>query len=183
MAKKPKVITAPHGAARRRTLCLRLQRSRPAQHALRLRGRHGASVGASGPLQSSACPSQPPVRSGEQRALAVAPMWDLISRPCGTSLPPMSNLIPALVGTLSLPCGTSLPPLSVPRWARSELRLHPSLHSPCCRIYIPAIYVCNKIDQITLEELQLLDRMPHYCPVSAHAEWNLDGLLEMARRS
>ena len=21
--------------------------------------------------------------------------------------------------------------------------------------------------------------MPHYCPVSAHAEWNLDGLLEM----
>ena len=36
------------------------------------------------------------------------------------------------------------------------------------RIYIPAIYVCNKIDQITLEELTLLDRMPHYCPISAH---------------
>ena len=47
------------------------------------------------------------------------------------------------------------------------------------RIYIPAIYVCNKIDQITLEELQLLDRMPHYCPISAHQMWNMDGLLEM----
>jgi len=67
------------------------------------------------------------------------------------------------------------------------------------RIYIPCIYVCNKIDQarragraaaarahfffgagqITLEELELLDRMPHYCPVSAHAMWNMDGLLQM----
>jgi hypothetical protein len=47
------------------------------------------------------------------------------------------------------------------------------------RIYIPCIYVCNKIDQITLEELELLDRMPHYCPVSAHQMWNMDGLLEM----
>eukprot|EP00232_Nephroselmis_pyriformis_P026610 CAMPEP_0182855156 /NCGR_PEP_ID=MMETSP0034_2-20130328/1679_1 /TAXON_ID=156128 /ORGANISM="Nephroselmis pyriformis, Strain CCMP717" /LENGTH=364 /DNA_ID=CAMNT_0024986087 /DNA_START=55 /DNA_END=1149 /DNA_ORIENTATION=+ len=47
------------------------------------------------------------------------------------------------------------------------------------RIYTPCIYVCNKIDQITIEELDLLDRMPHYCPVSAHQEWNLDGLLEM----
>jgi len=39
--------------------------------------------------------------------------------------------------------------------------------------------VCNKIDQITLEELELLDRMPHYCPVSAHAMWNMDGLLQL----
>ena len=39
--------------------------------------------------------------------------------------------------------------------------------------------MCNKIDQITLEELELLDRMPHYCPVSAHAMWNMDGLLQM----
>lgn len=36
------------------------------------------------------------------------------------------------------------------------------------RIYCPAIYVLNKIDQVTLEELNLLDRMPHYCPISAH---------------
>jgi small GTP-binding protein len=47
------------------------------------------------------------------------------------------------------------------------------------RVYVPCIYVCNKIDQITLEELELLDRMPHYCPISAHLEWNMDGLLEM----
>ncbi|XP_077249992.1 GTP-binding protein-like protein isoform X2 [Tasmannia lanceolata] len=46
------------------------------------------------------------------------------------------------------------------------------------RIYMPCIYVVNKIDQITLEELEILDKLPHYCPVSAHLEWNLDGLLE-----
>ncbi|KAK4773792.1 hypothetical protein SAY87_028811 [Trapa incisa] len=46
------------------------------------------------------------------------------------------------------------------------------------RIYMPCIYAVNKIDQITLEELEVLDKLPHYCPVSAHLEWNLDGLLE-----
>ncbi|GJN33174.1 hypothetical protein PR202_gb21741 [Eleusine coracana subsp. coracana] len=46
------------------------------------------------------------------------------------------------------------------------------------RIYMPCIYVVNKIDQITLEELEILDKLPHYCPISAHLEWNLDGLLE-----
>merc|ERR1712032_2079 len=25
---------------------------------------------------------------------------------------------------------------------------------------------------------QLIDALPHYCPVNAHLEWNLDGLLE-----
>lgn len=33
------------------------------------------------------------------------------------------------------------------------------------RIYMPCIYVVNKIDQITLEELEILDKLPHYCPV------------------
>ncbi|KAG6524161.1 hypothetical protein ZIOFF_014052 [Zingiber officinale] len=46
------------------------------------------------------------------------------------------------------------------------------------RVYIPCIYAVNKIDQITVEELEILDKLPHYCPVSAHLEWNLDGLLE-----
>jgi ribosome-interacting GTPase 1 len=43
---------------------------------------------------------------------------------------------------------------------------------------VPCIYVLNKIDQISLEELELLDTIPHYCPISAHLEWNLDSLLE-----
>ena len=46
------------------------------------------------------------------------------------------------------------------------------------RIYVPCIYAINKIDQITVEELDLLTKMKHYVPVSAHKEWNLDGLLE-----
>lgn len=33
------------------------------------------------------------------------------------------------------------------------------------RKYIPCIYAINKIDQITLEELEILDKLPHYCPV------------------
>lgn len=45
------------------------------------------------------------------------------------------------------------------------------------RIYVPCIYVLNKIDQITLPELDLFDRLPHYVPISAHLEWNLDELL------
>lgn len=47
------------------------------------------------------------------------------------------------------------------------------------RVYIPAIYVINKIDQITLEELNVISKLPHYCPVCAYLEWNLDGLVEM----
>lgn len=47
------------------------------------------------------------------------------------------------------------------------------------RVYIPCIYVLNKIDQITMEELNVIDKLPHYCPVCAYHEWNLDGLVEM----
>ena len=46
------------------------------------------------------------------------------------------------------------------------------------RVYIPALYVINKIDQITIEELDLLDQIPNYVLVSAHLGWNLDELLE-----
>jgi small GTP-binding protein len=46
------------------------------------------------------------------------------------------------------------------------------------RVYIPALYVINKIDQITIEELELLDQIPNYVLVSAHKLWNLDELLE-----
>ncbi|OLL24003.1 putative GTP-binding protein [Neolecta irregularis DAH-3] len=46
------------------------------------------------------------------------------------------------------------------------------------RVYIPAIYVLNKIDQISIEELDLIYRIPHAVPVSANHEWNFDELLE-----
>ncbi|KAJ1674457.1 GTP-binding protein rbg1, partial [Spiromyces aspiralis] len=46
------------------------------------------------------------------------------------------------------------------------------------RVYVPAIYVLNKIDQISIEELDLIYRIPHAVPISAHHEWNFDELLE-----
>lgn len=35
------------------------------------------------------------------------------------------------------------------------------------RRYIPCIYVLNKIDQLTIEELDIIDQMPHHIPISA----------------
>jgi ribosome-interacting GTPase 1 len=46
------------------------------------------------------------------------------------------------------------------------------------RKYIPCIYVLNKIDQLTIEELDIIDQMPHHIPISAAHGWNLDELLE-----
>lgn len=46
------------------------------------------------------------------------------------------------------------------------------------RIYVPCIYVLNKIDQISIEELDIIDRCPHYVPISAKDDWNLDELME-----
>ncbi|KAL6942083.1 GTP-binding protein rbg1 [Hanseniaspora vineae] len=47
------------------------------------------------------------------------------------------------------------------------------------RRYMPAIYVLNKIDSLSLEELQLLYRIPNAVPISSGQEWNLDKLLEI----
>merc|ERR1711976_916471 len=46
------------------------------------------------------------------------------------------------------------------------------------RVYIPAIYVLNKIDQISIEELEIIYKVPHCVPISAHHKWNFDDLLE-----
>lgn len=46
------------------------------------------------------------------------------------------------------------------------------------RVYIPCLYLLNKIDSITLEELELLARVPHYVPISSRLKWNFDELLE-----
>jgi len=48
------------------------------------------------------------------------------------------------------------------------------------RIYIPCIYVLNKIDQISIEELDIIYKVPHCVPISAHHRWNFDDLLEKA---
>uniref|UniRef100_A0AAF5D3M0 OBG-type G domain-containing protein n=1 Tax=Strongyloides stercoralis TaxID=6248 RepID=A0AAF5D3M0_STRER len=45
------------------------------------------------------------------------------------------------------------------------------------RVYIPCIYVLNKIDQITIEELNIIRKVPHCVPISAHEKWNFDELL------
>ena len=46
------------------------------------------------------------------------------------------------------------------------------------RVYVPALYVLNKIDATTMEELELYDRLENYVPISGHLGWNLDELLE-----
>lgn len=46
------------------------------------------------------------------------------------------------------------------------------------RIYIPCIYILNKIDQISIEELDIIYKIPHAVPISAHHKWNFDDLLE-----
>ena len=53
-----------------------------------------------------------------------------------------------------------------------------AMHSCRCRIYIPCIYLLNKIDQISVEELDIIYRIPHAVPISAHHKWNFDDLLE-----
>lgn len=46
------------------------------------------------------------------------------------------------------------------------------------RKYVPCIYVLNKIDAISMEELEVLDKIPHYVPVAGLLGWNFDDLLE-----
>lgn len=46
------------------------------------------------------------------------------------------------------------------------------------RVYMPCIYVLNKIDQISIEELEIIYKIPHAVPISAHHKWNYDDLLE-----
>ncbi|KAK0057245.1 GTP-binding protein 128up [Biomphalaria pfeifferi] len=46
------------------------------------------------------------------------------------------------------------------------------------RVYIPCIYLLNKIDQISIEELDIIYKIPHTVPISAHHKWNFDDLLE-----
>lgn len=47
------------------------------------------------------------------------------------------------------------------------------------RVYVPAIYVLNKIDAISIEELDLLYKIPHSVPISSKEWLNVDELVEM----
>ncbi|KAI9884609.1 MAG: GTP-binding protein rbg1 [Watsoniomyces obsoletus] len=47
------------------------------------------------------------------------------------------------------------------------------------RKYIPVIYALNKIDSFSIEELDLLYRIPNACPISAEHGWNVDELMEL----
>lgn len=47
------------------------------------------------------------------------------------------------------------------------------------RSYIPVVYALNKIDAISIEELDLLYRIPNACPISSEHGWNIDELLEL----
>jgi len=46
------------------------------------------------------------------------------------------------------------------------------------RVYVPCVYVLNKIDQISVQELDIIYKVPHCVPISAHHKWNFDDLLE-----
>ncbi|CDO52964.1 hypothetical protein DV451_000486 [Geotrichum candidum] len=47
------------------------------------------------------------------------------------------------------------------------------------RRYIPVVYVLNKIDSISIEELDVLSKIPNAVPISSENGWNLDELLEV----
>ncbi|KAI0939738.1 hypothetical protein AcW1_004666 [Taiwanofungus camphoratus] len=47
------------------------------------------------------------------------------------------------------------------------------------RVYIPAIYVLNKIDAISIEELDLLYKIPNSVPISSREWLNIDELLQI----
>lgn len=68
----------------------------------------------------------------------------------------------------------SIANVSLPRNTDTCSRLSSS--SP--RVYLPCIYVLNKIDQISIEELDIIYKVPHCVPISAHHRWNFDDLLE-----
>jgi developmentally-regulated GTP-binding protein 2 len=48
-----------------------------------------------------------------------------------------------------------------------------------CAVYVPCVYVINKVDTIHLQEVDQMARMPYTCVISAHHKWNLDMMLDM----
>ena len=48
------------------------------------------------------------------------------------------------------------------------------------RVYVPCLYVLNKIDAISIQELDLLYKIPTSCPISSTQWLNIDELIEMS---
>ena len=48
------------------------------------------------------------------------------------------------------------------------------------RKYVTCIYVLNKIDAISVEELDIIYRIPHAVPICANLKWNFDVFLKKA---
>lgn len=46
------------------------------------------------------------------------------------------------------------------------------------RVYMTCLYVYNKVDQISIEEIDRLARMPHHVVISCEMNLNMDYLLE-----
>ncbi|XP_029166603.1 GTP-binding protein 128up-like [Nylanderia fulva] len=46
------------------------------------------------------------------------------------------------------------------------------------RKYVKCIYVLNKIDKISIEELDIIYRIPHAVPICSYHKWNFDDLLK-----
>ena len=46
------------------------------------------------------------------------------------------------------------------------------------RKYMPCLYALNKIDAITLGELEILDKIDHYVPIAGDLGWNMDELVD-----
>ena len=46
------------------------------------------------------------------------------------------------------------------------------------RVYMPCVYAYNKIDQISIEEVDRLAHMPHTVVISCNMRLNLDYLVE-----
>lgn len=48
------------------------------------------------------------------------------------------------------------------------------------RVYMPALYVLNKIDAISIEELDLLYKIPNSVPISSSMWLNIDELIDVS---
>ncbi|KAH9387266.1 uncharacterized protein NEMAJ01_2162 [Nematocida major] len=46
------------------------------------------------------------------------------------------------------------------------------------RVYVPALYILNKIDRVSYEELELLSQLKDSVPICADKGWNMDEVLE-----